>query len=365
MKIHGSFSTASPRKGSEMFRNDDRHGSILLVLFAVIAAVGMPIASLNGQPLARRPNDKQVTPPSPLSDKGRWVLSGRNPVIEGPALNSTWFYNYPNAVYIDRANKKGYLLAHVREDKDSDGMVEKSDDRNIHLFTFDPSAPDIVKHEGRLLAATGRHEEENAGGILEASMVVIERKVYVYYTSWIGSDNTLLATAKLDDMLGTITRQGVVLPHVALEVAYANGLFYGISKGTSVDLYTSRDGRKWQLIERPLFDDGIDVDRGRDLKILAEKLLWFTYRDTNLPTMGLTARVFDLRASTKTQRDLGLLLSPTKRTPSLYEKGVDSPTVFTYGDKWYMYIGGMTHKNSLAGSKNDTKVLLFEWKAGG
>ncbi len=348
-----------------MSQKHERHELISVALFVTIAIVGMPKASLNGQPLTGRPNDKQVTPPSPLSDKGRWVLSGRNPVIEAPALNSAWFYNYPNAVYIDTVNEKGYLLAHIREDTDSDGKLEPSDDRNIHLFTFDPSTPDSVTHEGTLLAATGRNEEENAGGILEASMVVIGKKVFVYYTSWIGSDNTLLATADLDDMLGTIARQKVVVPHVALEVAYANGLFYGITKGTSVDLYVSRNGSQWQLIERPLFDDGINVDRGRDLKILDEKLLWFTYRDTNLPTMGLTGRIFDLRASTKTQRNLGLLLSPTKRTPSLYEKGVDSPTVFTYRGKWYMYIGGMTHKNSLAGSKNDTKVLLFEWKAGG
>ena len=290
------------------------------------------------------------------------MLSVEKPVIEAPALNPKWFYCYPNAVFVDRANRKGYLLIHVREDKDGDGTVEKSDDRSIHLFTFDPSAPDRVKHVGRLLAATGPDEEENAGGILEASMVVIGRKAYIYYTSWIGSDNTLLATAALDDMIGTIQRQKVVLPHVALEVGYGNDLFYGITKGTSVDLYISRDGEAWQLIERPLFDDGIDVDRGRDLKILPGNRLWFTYRDTNLPTRGITGRIFDLQSPTENQRKLGLLVRPTERTPSLYEKGVDSPAVFTYDGKWYMYVGGMTRRNSPAGSRNDTKVLLFRWK---
>ena len=307
-------------------------------------------------------NAESVELPSPISQQGRWVLSGRNPVIEAPALDEHYFYIYPNVVYIDQANKKGYLLAHIREDTDSDGKPEPSDDRNIHLFTFRPDAPDSVVHEGTLLAATGRQEEEHAGGILEASMVVIGRKAYVYYTSWVGSDNTLLATAELDDMMGTITRAGVVMPRVALAVAYADGLFYGISKGRSVDLYSSLDGRHWKLLERPLFDDGIDVDRGRDLKILSKGLLWFTFRDTRLPTMGITSRVFDLRSSRKRERKLGLWVAPTKTTVPLYNKGVDSPTVFTYAGKWYMYIGGMTYQDSPAGSRNDTKVLLFEWK---
>ncbi len=329
----------------------------LLRFAAVIGSVVALLLPAGGASFA-----EQVNVPPPVSHKGQWVLWGKNPVIEAPALNPHYFYIYPNAVLIDAANNKGYLLAHIREDKDSDGLVEPSDDRNIHLFTFSPETPDSVAHEGTLLTATGRAEEENAGGILEASTVVLGNTVYVYYTSWIGSNNTLLATAKLDDMMGTITRKTVVFPGVALEVAYGNGLFCGISKGTSVDLYSSLDGIHWKPIRRPLFNDGIDVDRGRDLKILAEKLLWFTYRDTNLPTMGITGRVFDLRSSALREKRLPMAVIPTKTTPPLYDKGVDSPAVFTHGGEWYMYIGGMTHHDSRAGGSNDTKVLLFKWQ---
>ena len=322
--------------------------------------------TLSGE-LATHIPDNPVNPPSPALNRGRWKYV--NTTQDAPSLNSNYFYILPNDTWIDRENKVGYLFAHIRHDENANGTKETTDSRYIHLFTFDPDDPSKLTYQGQLIAPTTTDEESGNGGILEASVTVVGDKVYIYYSSYNATtakiSNTLLATADKDDIMGTITKQGVVMAGKTLDVKYRNGLFYATDSNVSdttqpVSLYVSADGINFSLKQTNLLDKTMNVDLGKDTKILSDNSIWFTARVVNDTTNGkpLKSQIISFTPFQKIRSNNGVVLRPAAGTD--YAGTVDSPAIFQWGGKWYMYIAGTT----VLDDYSDAKIILFEWEDG-
>lgn len=335
--------------------------SISRVLPLIVAVLAADITgNARGRQGAHTAQLEEKLPP-PVTTRGSWVPSRANPLVDAPSLHRSYRYLLPNSAWVDPVKGRGYLLAHVRHD---DG------DRYIHLFAFDPSRPESLAHEGQLLAPLGPTEARGKGGILEASLNVVDGTAFIHYMSWtadgsVDTGHTLLATANVDDIKTTIIRQGVAIADRKANVVYKNGVFYAVNGSpnlTKPDLWVSRDGLNFVVRSSPLFDTGgrYYVDMGAHLEVVSDSLFWLTHYDK--AARALHAHSLEVTGAGVRRTDLGNVLTPFGGEG---DGGiVDSPAIFTWKGRWYMYVAGAP-PSERADDYSGSKIHLCEWKPAG